>query len=86
MAGSDQLIDRLRALPAETATVMLVGHNPGLQELILDLATTGDQLERVRGKFPTGGLATVELDVEKWEDVAPETGRLVGLVRPRELG
>lgn len=86
MAGTDELIDRLRTLPAEAATVMLVGHNPGLQALILELAATGDQLERVRGKFPTGGLATIELDVETWQDVAPGTGRLVALVTPRELG
>jgi phosphohistidine phosphatase len=85
MAGADSLLDRLRSLPADTGVVMLVGHNPGLQSLVLALASEGDALGEVRAKFATGALATIELDVDTWADVAPGTGRLTGLVTPRAL-
>jgi phosphohistidine phosphatase len=85
LADSDELIDVLRTLPAEPGTVMLVGHNPGLQELVLELAAAGDDLERVRSKLPTGALATLELDIERWADLEPRAGRLASLAVPREL-
>jgi phosphohistidine phosphatase len=86
LAGGDELVDLLRALPGDPGTVMLVGHNPGLQELVLELAASGDDLERVRAKFPTGALATLQLEIEAWGDLEPGTGRLAALVVPRELG
>ena len=85
LVDSDELIGVLRALPGDPGTVMVVGHNPGLQELVLELAAVGDDLERLRAKFPTGGLATVELEIETWRELEPGSGRLVALVAPRDL-
>jgi phosphohistidine phosphatase len=63
----------------DVATVMVVGHNPGLEELIAQL--TGE-----REVLPTAALAQIELQVERWSDLRPSTpGILVGLWRPKEL-
>jgi phosphohistidine phosphatase len=63
---------------------MLIGHNPGIQDLALGLATTGPALAALE-KFPTGALATVEIEVERWRDVADGKATATGLVTPRSL-
>ena len=64
---------------------MLIGHNPGIQYLALELATTGPALAALREKFPTGALATVEIEVERWRDVTDGKATATGLVTPRSL-
>jgi phosphohistidine phosphatase len=71
-------LDYLRELPERVACVVLVGHNPALEELLHALAGASATL-------PTAALAHLELDVERWPDVAPGTGRLLDLWRPRDL-
>ena len=66
-------------------SAMIVGHNPGLQDLVLMMAGRGDAIERVRAKYPTGALATIDFAVEAWSAAAPGTGRLARLVTPRDL-
>jgi hypothetical protein len=53
-ASSDELLARIRLVPDAVASVMLIGHNPSLQQLGLVLASAGDELERLEAKFPTG--------------------------------
>jgi phosphohistidine phosphatase len=60
-AGSDALLARVRAVSDTVGSVLVVGHNPGLQDLALRL-TPGS--ERLIEKFPTGALAAFELDAE----------------------
>jgi phosphohistidine phosphatase len=84
-ASAETLLERVRALPDEADETMLVGHNPGLQELLLLLAGPGDLRERAQAKFPTGALATLEADVARWSDLQPGVARLVELVVPRDL-
>ena len=83
-AEAEQLLERLRRLPDRIERVMIVAHNPGLQDLALDLASSGSDLERLRGKFPTGALATIAFP-GSWRDVAPGDGTLVSFVTPRAL-
>jgi phosphohistidine phosphatase SixA len=45
------LLERLRLVPEEVASLMLIGHNPGLQELALALASAGPELARLKTKF-----------------------------------
>jgi phosphohistidine phosphatase len=84
-AGVETLLARVRALPEEVDEVMLVGHNPGLMELVLLLAAPGPLRERARENLPTGALAELEMDVGRWADVSPAAARLTELVLPREL-
>ena len=84
-ASADTLLERVRSLPDEAEEAMLVGHNPGLGELLLLLAEPGKLRERAEAKVPTGALATLEADVERWSHVEPGGARLASFVVPREL-
>ncbi|MGO4123679.1 histidine phosphatase family protein [Inquilinus sp. YAF38] len=84
LAGGAGVLARLRQAPDEAATVLLVGHNPDLEQLARRLATTGDKaaLARLAEKYPTAGLAVIELPVERWAEAGPG-GRLVAFETPR---
>lgn len=84
-ASEEDLLERLRALPEPVESVMLIGHNPGLQELALVLASRGAELPRLEEKFPTAALATVAVDSESWVALRPGGGELVDYVVPRQL-
>jgi phosphohistidine phosphatase len=84
-ASGVELLARLRALPPEPSSVMLIGHNPGLEDLALALASTGDGLARMREKYPTGALATIDLPADEWDAIEADTAELVAYVRPRDL-
>ena len=84
-AGAAQLLERLRGLPNTASSAMLIAHNPGIQDLALALAAGGPALAGLREKFPTGGLATLELDVERWRDLDHGTATATTLVTPRSL-
>jgi len=62
----------------DASSVLMIGHNPGLEELILRL--TG-QIRRM----PTAALASIQLDIERWADVREMSGRLDWIQRPKEL-
>jgi phosphohistidine phosphatase len=85
-ADGTELLAVLRELPATVPSAMVVGHNPGLQDLALTLAGRGDEsaLARLHGKFPTGALATLTLPAT-WAALAGGTAALHALVVPREL-
>jgi phosphohistidine phosphatase len=90
--GADCLdvLERLHRVPEEIGSVMLVGHNPTLQALVLRLAdgdgaTDGSGLADVRRKFPTGALATLTFG-GTWKELSPHSARLVAYVRPKSLG
>jgi len=84
------LLERLREIPEGTASVMLIGHNPAVQVLVLRLAAADDsspvagELGEVQRKFPTGALATLEFDCP-WDKLGPGKARLTGFVRPKQL-
>ena len=67
--------------------MLLVGHNPGLQDLALALAGGGDSetLARLRAKMPTGALATLAAPLTRWGDLRPRGAELVAFVVPRGL-
>ena len=72
--------------PATFLRVMLIGHNPAIQELTLLLAGRGSGLGDVEHKFPTCALAEIELSPMAWHDVGPGAGTLTRFVTPRSLG
>jgi phosphohistidine phosphatase len=83
-ATAGDLLDRLHAVAPDLDSVMLIGHNPAIQDLALSLAGRGAQLGRLREKFPTAALATLTFAVG-WPELAPGVAELVAFVRPREL-
>jgi len=84
-AGAAQLLERLRGLANRTSSAMLIGHNPGIQDLALGLAGNGPALDALREKVPTGALATVEIDIERWRDLDNGMATATALVTPRSL-
>jgi phosphohistidine phosphatase len=78
-AWEETLVERLRRLPAGVATVMVVGHNPGLENLVSILAPAGPE------RLPTGALVGLRLGIDEWRGVAPGCAELTELVLPREL-
>jgi phosphohistidine phosphatase len=84
-AGAETLLARIRALPEDVDEAMLVGHNPGLMDLLLLLAAPSALRERARENLPTGALAELRTDVERWGDISPGAARLTQFVLPRKL-
>ena len=84
-ASEAGLLARLELLPEEVGSVMLIGHNPGLENLALALASGGPGLVRMREKYPTAALATIDLPAKRWSEVERGSGELVGYVRPVDL-
>jgi phosphohistidine phosphatase len=85
VAGAAQLLERLRRLPNRVSSAMLIAHNPGIQDLAVALAAGGPALAGLGEKFPTGALAGLELDVERWPDLDHGTATATALVTPRSL-
>ena len=86
-ASEDELLSLIHALPDSVHAPLLVGHNPGLERLIVELTRDDENglRRRVAGKFPTAGLAVVELPARAWSNVAPGSGTITDLILPREL-
>ncbi len=86
-AEAGELIDRLRRLPDQVNCVLMIAHNPGMQDLASALADTGDPeaLARLKAKFPTAGLATLVLKRDRWRELAPRTCELHSFVVPRDF-
>lgn len=88
MAEEAGLLRRLKRLNDSLGSAMLVGHNPGLQQLALLLAADadGDGLRsQLQAKFPTAGMAVIETPVERWADLKPGCGRITAFVLARDL-
>ena len=87
LASADTLIDHLHALPDDAHRVLLVGHNPGLEELVLLLARDDGSHARdaVEVKFPTASVAEIDFAVDRWADAKAGGGVLVRFIRPRDL-
>lgn len=87
LASADTLMDAIHALPDTANRVLLVGHNPGLEDLVLLLTPEkgGTPRDAVEEKFPTASVAEIDLAVERWAEVKAGGGVLVRFVRPRDL-
>jgi len=86
LASDRDLLDRIKATPNDVASLMLVGHNPGFEQLALALAVRGDAgaLEKLKEKFPTGALAELTSPAQRWRQFAREC-ELASFVTPKAL-
>lgn len=87
LASEAALLARLRALPDEVGTVLLIGHNEGIGQLAEALAGRGPPLllKALWQKFPTGALAALHSRIERWPDLSAGATELIAFVRPRDL-
>ncbi len=84
-ASAYELVQRLRIVDASIASVMVIGHNPGLEDLAVDLAGDGDPtaLNQLHTKFPTAALAVLDLGQSEWARLDTGHGYLREIVLPR---
>jgi phosphohistidine phosphatase len=88
LASSATLMDVLRELDDDAGSVLMVGHNPGLEDLVLDLVPAdvgGAMRASVYEKFPTAAIAEIEIDIAEWAAIERGTGTLTRFIRPRDL-
>ncbi|RNL73717.1 histidine phosphatase family protein [Streptomyces sp. I6] len=83
-ASATDLLAVVRETPDEVATLLLVGHNPALEEFVLLLASEGlgDTLQRVEEKFPTSAIAVLTQQTS-WPEAAPGGSLLTDVAVPR---
>jgi phosphohistidine phosphatase len=77
-ASAGKLLDLVRSIDASVGSLLMVGHNPGFEQLASTL--TGLPVD-----MPTGSLAEIELAIDDWEMVERGSGKLVRFVKPKEL-
>jgi phosphohistidine phosphatase len=79
-AEADTILEHLREVDDDASVVLIVGHNPGVHHLVLEL-TGGSRVPQ----FRPATLAVLDLDAERWFEVGPGSGNLVSLHVPDEL-
>jgi len=86
LCRATHMIERLRAAPAGTQSVIVIGHNPCTQEVALWLAgkTKGAEVGQMREKYPTAAFVTFKVD-GAWADLSAKTVAFERFVTPRSL-
>jgi phosphohistidine phosphatase len=85
------LLASLKKAPARSSPLLVVGHNPGMEQLAVALALQPKgiperaRLQRLTQKFPTGALAVLDFEIASWRVLKPGSGQLVDYVRPKDL-
>jgi phosphohistidine phosphatase len=87
MARVAELLELIGTIPDDAHSALLVGHNTSAERLVIKLAEDDERglHKRVEEKFPTAALAVIELPINNWSDLEPESGRLVELIYPADL-
>jgi phosphohistidine phosphatase len=84
-AGPAELLARLHEVAPPIGSVMVIGHNPGLDQLARLLARHGATAQELEAKFPTGALATLTFRGPGWAALDHGTAELIEFIRPRDL-
>jgi len=77
-AGTRTLTKVISEIKNGAGTAMIVGHNYGMEDLVHDLTGQPEPM-------PTAALAVIDLEIDKWKDVGPGKGKLVEVLRPKEV-
>lgn len=87
LAHPAAMIEIVKKVPNGPKHVMLIGHNPGLHAMALELIGSGDRraIGELATKFPTAALAVISFDAAHWNEVRPGYGHLDRFVTPRGL-
>jgi phosphohistidine phosphatase len=87
LAAATVLLARVRKIDARVGHMMLIGHDPGMQVLALELAGSGDaeKPHALARKFPTAALAVIRFKAREWSKVRPAKGCLDLFIAPKML-
>ena len=85
------LLAEIHAVSSRPSPLMVVGHNPGLEQLAIALALQAQspaersRLQKLAEKFPTAALAVLDFEIADWSGLKPGLGRLIDFIRPKDL-
>lgn len=88
LASVETIVDLVHEFGGDADSILLAGHNPGLQELLYALvppAAENALFDKAATKYPTATFAVFELDIDDWADLKKDCGKLVHFIRPRDL-
>ena len=88
LASSDTILEAVADKAGDAEAVLVVGHNPGLQDVLLDLVSPSnenDLFDDASTKFPTAAFAVLECEVDDWTKLNNGNCKLVHFSRPRDL-
>ena len=87
LATPSTLLDQVRQADNAVERLLVVGHNPGLEQLAILLSGSDEsgRMGELELKYPTATVAEIRFEVERWADVAAGGGTLVRFIRPRDL-
>lgn len=87
--GEEAIYDEVSTAPDECASILIVGHNPGLERFARSLADAKNSkpkpLLRILANFPKAVFARYKLDIERWDEIRPGIGRLTSFKTPSDL-
>ncbi|NBB23963.1 histidine phosphatase family protein [Porphyrobacter sp. SLTP] len=92
LASFDTIVETIEAHAGsgddEAKAILISGHNPGLQDVLLELVAPGKEnalFKEAVVKFPTAAYAVLECDIEHWSDLKRYCAELVHFARPRDF-
>ncbi len=82
-----QLLKLLQEIPKHYKHICIIGHNPGLHDLCLNLIhkATPEQLLALNINFPTAALAQIRFNIENWENISKKSGELINFTSPKMI-
>jgi phosphohistidine phosphatase len=87
LAAPETILQRIQSVEPDHTHVMVIGHNPGMHALALELTGGGERkaVAALATEFPTAALAVLTFDAAQWRDIKTASGRLEHFVTPRRL-
>ncbi len=88
LASGETILDTVATQGGDADAVLVVGHNPGLQEVLFALVDPKNEnnlFDEASAKFPTAAFAVLECDIDDWAELQKSCGMLVHFARPRDL-
>lgn len=87
LASQTELHSIIRRIDDDIGLIMIIGHNPGMEQLAARLVSQGDPrgLKQMAKKFPTAALAVIRFSIDHWSALTPGQGKLDSFVRPKDL-
>jgi phosphohistidine phosphatase len=86
-SGFQNVLNIIRNQGEKQSPLMMIGHNPTIQDLAMELIGAGNSSARARlnEKYPTAGLAVIDFDIRRWAELQTRIGIIVHFIRPRDL-
>jgi len=85
LAAPASLLEIVREADNAHASLLLAGHNPGMEMLALALGREGPLHDEIAEKYPTGALTEIAFEAERWQDIQEGAGTIHRFIRPRDL-